>query len=50
MSGVGTITFDVMISFVSFLPSENDTQYVGYDGMATAAEQHWQEEQPLQIN
>ena len=50
MSGVGTITFDAMIPFVSFLPNENNTQYAEYDGMATAAEQHWQEEQPFQIN
>ena len=50
MSGVGTIAFDVMIYVVSFLPNENNTQYAGYDGMETTAEQHWQEEQPLQIN
>ena len=28
----------------------NSTQYVGYDGMAISAEQHWQEEQPFEMN
>ena len=50
MSGVGTITIDAILFFVSFLLNENNTQYAGYDCTMTAAEQHWQEEQPFQIS
>ena len=44
------MTFGAILSVVSFPPNENNTQYAEYDGMATVAEQHWQEEQPFQIN
>ena len=50
MSGVGIITFDAIISFLSFLPNANSTQYAGYDGIGTASEQHWRKEQKFQMN
>ena len=45
--GLGYIIFDTMSAFLLFLSNVNSTQYAGYVGMATAAEQHWQEEQPF---